>query len=89
MLYIISVQFLIIYGSIEPNHPDPDDFTLRTGPFQALIRSILLGLRRKITGLLLSGPKSSFQMKIHFAFNLEIKIPESGGRAERNRIHVA
>ncbi len=30
-----------------------------------------------------------FQMKVHFAFNLEIKVPESGGRVERHRIHVA
>ncbi len=37
----------------------------------------------------LSGPKSSFQMKVNFAFNLEIKVPESGGRVERHRIHVA
>ncbi len=43
----------------------------------------------KITGLLLSGPKSSFQMKVNFAFHLEIKVPESGGRVERHRIHVA
>ncbi len=28
----------------------------------------------------LSGPKSSFQMKVNFAFHLEIKVPESGGR---------
>ncbi len=35
------------------------------------------------------GPKSSFQMKVNFAFNLEIKVPESGGRVERHRIHVA
>ncbi len=53
------------------------------------IRSILPGLKRKITGLLLSGPKSSFQMKVQFAFHLEIKVPESGGRLERHRIHVA
>ncbi len=45
-----------------------------------IIRSILPGLRRKRTGLLLSGSKSSFQMKVNFAFNLEIKVPESGGR---------
>ncbi len=38
------------------------------------IRSILPGLWRKITGLLLSGPKSSFQMKVNFAFHLEIKV---------------
>ncbi len=48
-----------------------------------IIRSILSGLRRKRTGLLLSGPKSSFQMKVHFAFSLEIKVPESGGRVKR------
>ncbi len=53
------------------------------------VRSILPGLWRKRTGLLLSGPKSSFQMKVNFAFHLEIKIPESGGRVERHRIHVA
>ncbi len=54
-----------------------------------LIRSILPGLRRKRTGLLLSGPKSSFQMKVNLAFNLEIKVLESGGRVEGHRIHVA
>ncbi len=37
----------------------------------------------------LSGPKSSFQMKVTFAFHLDIKVPESGGRVERHRIHVA
>ncbi len=53
------------------------------------VRSILPGLWRKRTGLLLSGPKSSFQMKVNFAFHLEIKVPESGARVERHRIHVA
>ncbi len=53
------------------------------------VRSVLPGLWRKITGLLLSGPKSSFQMKVNFAFHLEIKVPESGGRVERHRFHVA
>ncbi len=32
---------------------------------------------------------SKVQMKVNFAFNLEIKVPESGGRVERHRIHVA
>ncbi len=53
------------------------------------VRSILSGLNRKITILLLSGPKSSLQMKVNVAFLLEIKVPESGGRVERHRIHVA
>ncbi len=52
-------------------------------------RSILPGLRRKITGLLLSGPKSFFQMKVNFAFHLEIKVLESEGREERHSTHVA
>ncbi len=51
-----------------------------------IVRRILPGLRRKITGLLLSGPKSSFQMKVNFAFHLEINVPESGGRVERHII---
>ncbi len=38
------------------------------------VRSILPGLWRKRTGLLLSGPKSSFQMKVNLAFHLEIKV---------------
>ncbi len=31
----------------------------------------------------------SVQLKVNFAFNLEINIPESGGRVERHRIHVS
>ncbi len=53
-----------------------------------IVRSILPGLRRKRTWLLLSGPKSSFQIKVNFAFHCEIKAPESGGRIERHTIHV-
>ncbi len=49
----------------------------------------LTWVKEKKTGLLFSGPKSSFQMKVNVAFNLEIKVPESGGREERHRIHVA
>ncbi len=54
-----------------------------------IIRSVLPGIRRNRTGLLLSGPKSSFQMKVNLAFHLEIKVPESGGREERHSIYVA
>ncbi len=50
-----------------------------------IVRSILPGLRRKITGLLLSGPKSSFQMKVHFCgeeqnpccLKSSVKFPQS------------
>ncbi len=54
-----------------------------------IIRSILPRLKRKRTGLLLSGLKFSFQIEVNLAFHLEIKVPESGGRVERHRIHVA
>lgn len=33
-----------------------------------------------------SGPKSSFQIKVNFAFHLEFKVPESLGKMERHRI---
>ncbi len=46
------------------------------------VRSILPGLKRKRTGLLLSGPKSPFQMKVNFAFHLEIKVWRKSGEAQ-------
>ncbi len=49
------------------------------------VRSILPGLWRKRTGLLLSGPKSSFQIKVNFVFHLEIKVWNLG----RHRIQAA
>ncbi len=53
------------------------------------VRSVSPGLKTKKTGLLLSGPKLCSLMKVNFAFPLEIRVPESGGREERHRIHVA
>lgn len=50
------------------------------------IRSILPGLRRNRTGLLLCGPKSSFHIKVNFAFHLEINVLESAGSMEMHRI---
>ncbi len=47
----------------------------------SLVRSILPGLRRKRTGLLLSGLKSYFQIKVNFAFHLEIKVWRKTGEA--------
>ncbi len=48
-----------------------------------VIRDVLPGLRRRRTGLLPSGPKSSFQMRASFVFHLETKVLESGGRMEK------
>ncbi len=52
------------------------------------VRGVLPGLRRR-TGLLPSGPKSSFQMGASFVFNLETKVLESGGRVEKLIAQVA
>ncbi len=54
-----------------------------------VIRGVLPGLRRRTTGLLPSGPKSSFQMRASFVFNLETKVLESGGRVEKIIAQVA
>ncbi len=53
-----------------------------------VIRGVLPGLRRR-TGLLPSGPKSSFQMRTSFVFHLETKVLESGGRVEKLIAQVA
>ncbi len=47
------------------------------------------GLRRRRTGLLPSGPKSSFQMRASFVFHLETKVLVSGGRVEKLVAQVA
>ncbi len=39
-----------------------------------VVRGVLPGLRRRRTGLLRSGPKSSFQMRESFIFHLETKV---------------
>ncbi len=53
-----------------------------------VVRGVLPGLRRR-TGLLPSGPKSSFQMRASFVFNLETKVLESGRRVEKLIVQVA
>ncbi len=44
--------------------------------------------KRRRTGLLPSGPKSSFQMRASFVFHLETKVLESGGRVEKLKAQV-
>ncbi len=53
------------------------------------VRGVLPGLRRRRTGLLPSGPRSSFQMRASFVFHLETKVLESGGRVEKLIAQVA
>ncbi len=54
-----------------------------------VIRGVLPGLKRRRTGLLPSGPKSSFQMRASFVFHLETKVLESWGRVEKLIAQVA
>ncbi len=54
-----------------------------------VVRGVLPGLRKSRTGLLPSGPKSSFQMRASFVFHLETKVLESGGRVEKLIAQVA
>ncbi len=59
--------------SVHQESPRSDIFRKRyqtTSEPETIVRSILPGIRTKTTGLFLSGPKSSFQMKVNFAFNL-------------------
>ncbi len=53
-----------------------------------VVRGVLPGLRRR-AGLLLSGPKSCFQMRASFVFHLETKVLESGWRVEKLIAQVA
>ncbi len=46
-------------------------------------------LRRRRTGLLPSGPKSSFQIRASFVFHFETKVLESGGMVENLIAQVA
>ncbi len=45
--------------------------------------------KRRRTGLLPSGPKSSFQMRASFVFHLETKVLESGGKVKKLIVQVA
>ncbi len=54
-----------------------------------VVRGVLPGLKRRRTGLLPSGPKSSFQMSASFVFNLESNVLKSGGRVEKLIAQVA
>ncbi len=70
--------------SVHQESPCSDIFRKRaTNPL--LKQKHLTWAKEKKTGLLLSGPKSSFQMKVNFAFHLEVNV-WTGGRLEQHRI---
>ncbi len=69
-------------------HQEPPHTDVSRNLATVVIRGVLPGLRRR-TGLLPSGPKSSFQMRASFVFHLETKVLESGGRGEKLKAQVA
>ncbi len=70
-------------------HQEPPHTDVSRNLATFVIRGVLPGLRRRRTGLLPSGPKSSFQIKASFVFHLETKVLESGGRVEKLIAQVA
>ncbi len=70
-------------------HQEPPHTDVSRNLATVVFRCVLPGLRRRRTGLLPSGPKSSFQMRASFVFHLETKVLESGGRVEKLIAQVA
>ncbi len=70
-------------------HQEPPHTDVSRNLATVVVRGVLPGLRRRRTGLLPSGPKSSFQMRASFVFHLETKVLESGRRVEKLIAQVA
>ncbi len=70
-------------------HQEPPHTDVSRNLATVVVRGVLPGLRRRRTGLLPSGPKSSFQLRASFVFHLETKVLESGGRVEKLIAQVA
>ncbi len=79
----IWVNFIRNGLRLGSRHQEPPHTDVSRNLTTVVIRDILPGLRRRRTGLLPSGPKSSFQMGTSFVFHLETKVLESGGRVEK------
>ncbi len=64
-------------------HQEPPHTDVSMDLATVVVRGVLPGLRRRRTGLLPSGPKSSFQMRASFVFHLETKflVWSKGGEA--------
>ncbi len=74
---------------LRSRHQEPPHTDVSRNLATVVIRGVLTGLKRRRTGLLPSGPKSSFQMRASFEFHLETKVLESGGRVEKLIAQVA
>ncbi len=58
-------------------HKEPPHTDVSRNLATVVIGGVLPGLKRRRTGLLPSGPKSSFQMRASFVFHLETKVLEA------------
>ncbi len=70
-------------------HKKPPHTDVSRNLTTVVVKGVLPGLRRRRTGLLPSGPKSSFQMRASFVFPLETKVLDSGGSVEKLIAQVA
>ncbi len=71
-------------------HQEPPHTDVSRNLATVVVRGVLPGLRRRITGLLPSGPKMKhFQIRASFVFHLETNVQESGGRVEKLIAQVA
>ncbi len=70
-------------------HQEPPHTDVSRNFATVVVRGVLPGLRRRRTGMLPIGPKSSFQMRAIFVFHLQTKVLESGGRVEKLIAQVA
>ncbi len=73
---------------LRSRHQEPPHTDVSRNLATDVIRGVLPGLRRRRTGLLPSGPKSSFKTRTSFLFHLETKVLESGGRVEKLMVQV-
>ncbi len=71
------------------SHQEPPHTDVSVNLATVVVWGVLPGLRRRRTGLLPSGPKSSFQMRASFVFHLETKVLESERRVEKLIAQVA
>ncbi len=75
--------------SVHQESPRSDIFRKRaTKPLLKHRQKHLTWAKEKKNWTVAQWSKALFQMKVNFAFHLDIKVPESGGRVERHRIHV-
>ncbi len=70
-------------------HQEPPHTDVSRNLATVVVRGVFPRLRRRRTWLLLSGPKSSFQMRESFVFHLQTKVLESGESVEKLIAQVA